>query len=256
MTTDPLRRLQPPRPGQPAYRQIEEQLIELIDDGTLKPGDRVPPERDLAARLSVSRMTLRQALDGLVRRGLVERAGVRGTFVAAPKVDQDLRVLRSYPDELDKQGLPAATQLLAAETAPAPRRVASALSVEPRSAVQRVDRLRLASGEPFVLETAWVPVDVFPDLVASPPQRSLWDALATRGHAVRRAVERLEPVLAGAHEASLLGVAEGSPLMLVERTSYDASDRPVEFAVAVFRGDRARFIVEVSGAAPPADPAH
>ena len=111
---DPLGRLSPPRPGRPAYRQIELQLLDLIVEGALVPGERVPAERDLAVRLGVSRMTLRQALDALVRRGLLERRGGQGTFVAARKVEQDLRVLRSYPDELRGQGVSATTTVLAA----------------------------------------------------------------------------------------------------------------------------------------------
>src|SRR5262249_45925319 len=126
---DALQRLRPPDPGRPAYRQIELQLLDLIGEGALAPGDRGPAERELAVRelamrVGVSRMTLRQALDGLVRRGLLERRGGQGTFVAARKVEQDLRVLRSYPDELRGQGVTETTTVLRSGTVPAPSSVA------------------------------------------------------------------------------------------------------------------------------------
>jgi GntR family transcriptional regulator len=250
---DPISGLRPPVPGGPAYRQIEEQLLDLIEGGVLAPGDRVPAERELAQSLGVSRMTLRHALDGLVRRGLLHRAGGRGTFVAQPKVDQDLRVLRTYPDELRRQGVAETTTLVRSTGVAAPVRVAAALGLARGVEVAEIERLRSAGGSPFVTETSWVPlglVDV--DQLTG----SLWDALALAGRRVVRAVERLEPILAGLAESALLGVAVGAPLMRVERISYDQADRGVEFAVAVFRGDRARFIVEVSGAPEGPDPAH
>jgi GntR family transcriptional regulator len=247
MSRDPLRALAPPRAGRPAYRQIEESLLELIDAGRLAAGDRMPPERDLAARLGVSRMTLRQALDGLVRRGLLVRRGGRGTFVAAPKVEQDLRVLRSYPEELHDQGVATDTRILRFETVPASLRVAAALGVDAGASLHQIERLRRAGGEPLLLESAWVEVERVPDLAREAVARSLWGALAEAGHPVVRAVERLEPVVAGQQEARLLRVAAGSPLMLVQRTAYTTGGRAVEHAVGVFRGDRASFVVEVSG---------
>jgi GntR family transcriptional regulator len=253
---DPLGRLRPPRPGRPAYRQIELQLLDLIAEGALVPGDRVPAERDLAARLAVSRMTLRQALDSLVRRGLLERRGGAGTFVAARKVEQDLRVLRSYPDELRGQGVDATTTVLRRETVPAPSHVAAALGLDRGAPVHQIERLRSAAGSPLLAETVWLPAGVLPDLETAPLDGSLWDALAAAGHRVARAVERLEPVVAGAHEARQLGVEPGAPLMLVERTSFDRDDVAVEHAVGTFRGDRTSFVVEVSGAPDPTDRPH
>ena len=250
---DALQRLRPLDPGRPAYRQIELQLLDLIREGALAPGDRMPAERVLALRVGVSRMTLRQALDGLVRRGLLERRGGQGTFVAARKVEQDLRVLRSYPDELRGQGVRETTTVLRSATVPASSSVAAALGLARRAPVHQIERLRTAASEPLLAETAWLPAALVPEFLAAPLQGSLWDALAAAGHRVARAVEHLEPVLAGPDDVLLLEVEEGAPLMLVERTSYDGAGVAVEHAVSTFRGDRTRFVVEVPGAIDPAD---
>ena len=75
--------------GRPAYQQIESQVTDAIARGTLGPGDRLPPERDLALTLGVSRMTVRQAFDALARKGLVERGVGRGTFVTGCRRHRD-----------------------------------------------------------------------------------------------------------------------------------------------------------------------
>src|SRR3954466_9692618 len=89
----------------PAHVQIEEQLAERIASRELPPGERLPPERELAKGLGVSRMTVRQALGSLAARGLVERGVGRGTFVAQRKLDHDLTRVAGLSERIERQGL-------------------------------------------------------------------------------------------------------------------------------------------------------
>ena len=253
MSGSALPRIRVPVPGRPAYRQIEDELLAMIGDGRLPVGARLPAERELARRLGVSRMTLRAGLDGLARRGLLVRAGGRGTFVAERKVDQDLRSLRTFPDELRLQGHQEHTAVIRDVVVSASARVAGALGLARGEEVRELERLRSSGGVPLVLETAWIALVI---LGSDRLVGSLWEELARRGRAVVRAVERLEPVNASPDEASALGLVAGDALMRVERTSYDHADLPVEHAIALFRGDRTTFVVEVSGAPRRPDPAH
>src|SRR5207249_5112032 len=93
------------RSGPPAYAQIEERLAEAITGGDLGAGDRLPPERLLAERFGVSRMTLRQALDSLEHQGLLVRTRGRkgGTFVAEPKIERDLTTVAGLTQHLRRQ---------------------------------------------------------------------------------------------------------------------------------------------------------
>jgi GntR family transcriptional regulator len=235
------------RPGSPvpAYAQIEDQLAARIASGELAGGERLPPERELAESLGVSRMTVRQALASLAGRGLVERGVGRGTFVARVKLDHDLRQVAGFSELMQRQGVEPGAKLLSAESADAPRDVASALGIEPGSPAYRIQRLRYGAGVPLALEDTWIPAAPFPGLLDLGLTGSLYDVmrdLYERGPV--RAVERLEPVLARAHEAKALDVPEGSPLMLVERTAYAADGTAVEFAHDRHRGDRARFTIQ------------
>src|SRR5215469_1405666 len=108
-------------PGVTVHGQIEDWLADAIAAGQLKPGDQLPTEQDLSAWLGVSRMTLRHALAELAQRGLVTRTVGRsgGTFVAEPKLEQDLTTLAGFSEQLRRHGKVAGARVLAAAQIPA-----------------------------------------------------------------------------------------------------------------------------------------
>ena len=232
----------------PAYQQIEAQILALVEEGTLGAGDRLPPERDLAADLGVSRMTVRQAFDALARRGLVERGVGRGTFVAAPKVDLDHSTrVAGFTEQMEAAGLEPMARILRSEVVGAPPAVAAALGLERGERVSHVERVRSGGGVPLTVEDAWMPDAAFPGLTELDLSGSIYALMREHYHrGPVRAVERLEPVAARAGDARALGVRPRSPLMLVERIAYDANDVAIEYAQDRHRGDRARFVVEVA----------
>jgi len=237
------------QPGITAHAQIEDWLADAIAAGQLTPGDRLPTEQDLAARLGVSRMTLRHALSELAQRGLVTRTVGRGggTFVAEPKLEQDLTTLAGFSEQLRRRGKVAGAQVLAAAEIPASPAAAAALELTEGDPVYDVRRIRLADGKPIVIEHSQFPAALFPDLLDCRLDGSLYDLLAERyGQRPHRARESLEPVVAGVREAEALEVEEGAPLMLVERTAYSLAGQPLEYARDRFRGDRTRVVVWTS----------
>ena len=216
------------------YARIVAQIEQGIANGALAPGDRLPPERELAAAHGVSRMTVRQALQMLESRGLLRRSIGRsgGSFVAQPKLERDLGTFSGLSEQLRRQGVAAGA------------RVVSAQEVDGAIVIVRV---RLADGEPFALERSSFPADRFAGLLDLDLTGSLYDLLAEHfGAAPVRAVERIEPVIADADEAGALGLPAGAPLMLVDRTAYDDDGLVVETARDVFRGDRTRIVAWTS----------
>jgi DNA-binding GntR family transcriptional regulator len=236
------------KPGRgPAHAQIASWLADRIAAGRPARGERLPPERELAERLGVSRMTLRHALAALEQRGLVERRVGRdgGTFVAEPKLE--LVGTSALSDQLRALGLEAGARVLHAEERPAGPDEAVL-----GARVYAIDRVRLADGEPVALERTALAAAEFPGLLEAPLDGSLYDLIRDRYAAVPvRAVERLEPALADAEEAAALGIEAGAPVMRVERVAYGADDRPLERSLDVFRGDRTRVVWESEIAARP-----
>jgi GntR family transcriptional regulator len=236
-------------PGITVHAQIEDWLAGEIAAGALVPGDRLPTEQDLAAWFGVSRMTLRQALAELARRGLVTRTVGRhgGTFVAAPKLEQDLTTLAGFSEQLRRHGMVPGARVLSARARPAGPAAAAALQIGEADEVYEIRRIRLADGRPIVLERSLFPAARFPGMLDSRLDGSLYELLEVRyGLRPHRARECLEPVSAGVREAEALEIAEGAPLMLVERTAYARSGEPLEFARDLFRGDRTRVVMWTS----------
>jgi len=236
-------------PGSTVHAQIEDWLADVIAAGRLAAGERLPPEQDLAAWFGVSRMTLRHALGELVRRGLVTRTVGRtgGTFVAQPKLEQDLTTLAGFSEQLRRAGRVASARVLTAMERRAGPAAAAALGLGEGDGVYEVRRIRLADGRPVVLERSLFPAFRFPDMLRCRLDGSLYELLEVRyGLRPHRAKESLEPVTAGVREAEALDVAEGTPLMLVERTAYARTGEPLEFARDLFRGDRTRVVVWTS----------
>ena len=230
----------------PLHHQVYLDLGSALDSNEWRPGDRLPAERDLAQRYGCSLITVRRALSELAREQRIERTRGRGTFVLHPRMDLNFGGTRSFSDEMQTRGLDPATRLIAARPESAGEAVATALDIELGSPTLYVERLRLAGGEPLLLEQVHLPAERFPGLLASDLEHnSLYDLLVERyGTRIVRAREALEPVLLRTREAQLLDQAPGRPALLVEGVAYAADGRPIEFARSYVRGDRTRYYVE------------
>ena len=216
------------------YMRIVDELEEAIAAGRLAPGDRLPPERELAAEHGVSRMTVRRALETLESRGKLRRTIGRsgGSFVARPKLERDLGSFGGLSEQLRRQGVEAGARVL---------------SAGPVDAAIEIVRVRLADGEPIALERSSFPARRFAALLGLDLTGSLYDLLGAHFDARPvRAVERIEPVTADAETAEVLGVPPGTPLLLVDRIAYDAGGAIVETARDIFRGDRTRIVAWTS----------
>jgi GntR family transcriptional regulator len=230
----------------PAHAQIEQWLMDSIADGELSPGDRLPGERDLAAALGVSRMTLRHALAGLERGGvLVRRPGrTGGAFVAEPKIDCDLTGLAGFTEQMRRAHRQAGARVLTAHTVGAAPAVAAALRMSAGTEVHEIVRIRSANQVALAIEQSFFPAEHFPDLLEHPLTGSLYGLLERHYvHHPHTATEYLEPVTATAEDAAALEIAPGTALMRVERTAGSVAGLPVEYARDLYRADRVRMMI-------------
>ena len=229
----------------PAHQVIRDWLAGLAGS-ELRPGSKLPPERQLAAALGVSRMTLRQALDALAKDGLIIRAvgGKGGSFVAEPRVSVDISHLIGLSAQLLNSAHSVSSRVLAAETLPADATVAEALQLAAGAPVHRVFRLRCASAAPVVLEDSYFPADLLPGFLERDLTGSIYAVMGDGyGLAPFSSVEELDPAIAGEANAKLLEISASAPVLTIRRTALSEDGRPVEYSRDVIRTDRLKIVV-------------
>jgi GntR family transcriptional regulator len=229
-------------PG-PLYQQLHRALRQAIASRRLAPDEALPPERDMAQDLGVSRITVRKALDALADEGLVTRRQGAGTFVAA-RVEKSFSKLSSFTEDMLSRGrLPRSAWLRRTDGAVTPEE-SMILGLSPATPVYRFSRIRFADDSPMALEYSTVPGFCLPTKEAV--ETSLYEALDKHGYRPVRALQRLRAVLFTSEQADLLAVAEGAPGLLIERRGFLRDGRAVEFTQSYYRGDAYDFVAELS----------
>ncbi len=228
----------------PLYRQIKGLLLRSLDEGEWKPGELIPSEIELATRFQVSQGTVRKAVDELAAENLLVRRQGKGTFVATHHEPRaQFRFLRVVPDG----GEPATPQsrFLECRRVRAPADIARLLDLRTGDAAVYLRRLLSFGGDPIVLDEIWLPGALFKGLTAerlSEYRGPLYGLFETEfGTRMIRAEEQLRAVGAERDVAQLLGVAEKSPLLLIERISYSYGDRPVEVRRGLYVTDHYHY---------------
>jgi len=231
--------------GGPLYLQLKRFIEQAVSSGQMSAGDALPSERDLAAKMDVSRVTVRKAVQHLVREGvLVQRHG-SGTYVAAQpnRVEQSLSQLTSFTEDMARRGMVVRSVWLDRGLyAPSPEETVT-LGLSSGDNVARVARLRIAGDTPLAIERAALSSRILPD-----PEfvgTSLYAHLEKSANRPVRAIQRIRAVSLGDDDAALLEVTPGVASLHIERTSYLASGRVVEFTRSIYRGDTYDFVAEL-----------
>ncbi|MFM7144864.1 MAG: GntR family transcriptional regulator [Actinomycetales bacterium] len=237
----------------PTSDQVRLRLLDLVQRGALRPGQRLGAERTLADELGVSRASLRQALGWLEEAGVVRRVPGRsgGIFVTGSKVERDLSRIVGVPMLLRDQGFAAGTRVVSVGVRPAGNQAAEALHISPGSFIVDLVRIRFADQAPISLEQAMLPADRVPDLPAKDLSGSLYELL-DREYGIRpgEAIERIEVTAAGPQEAAILEIAAGQPVLAITRTTTDPQGAVFEYSRDLFRADRTRMLVRTAGSPP------
>lgn len=239
-----------PASSVPLHHQVKGSLRDAIEDERLSADDMIPSERKLSQLYGVNRATVRQAVHELVQEGLLRRVAGIGTFVAGPKVVQVLPTVLGFSARMRKEGHATLNRVLRQEAEPASPSVARRLHLALGAPVMRLVRLRIVDNEPLMIETSFLSLDRFPDVLGDDfAVRSLYDMIGARYRThVYELDQTLEPVLMTEYEAALLDSTAGSPAMLLEVIAFAAEEDPFEFSKAIVRGDKCQYYFRMRSA--------
>ena len=231
--------------SQPLYRQLADILQHMIDSGELAVGQRLPTETNLMGRFGVSRITVRQANELLVRHGKVTAHRGKGTFVAKRVVLHDLDALQGFHAALRSQGIEPQTRLIewAVDAGPLQdqRPAGTDLPV-------RLKRLYSIDGRPFALVVGYLPEAAAALEQAQAESLSAYEILAEfLGVRVARASLAIRSERAPRDVATLLGLKKADMVLVMERLSFSSSDQPCEFMLIYILPERYEFRLKVAG---------
>lgn len=239
--------------GAPLYAQLITTFEAKIGSGEWSIGERLPSERELCEMFSVSRITIRRAMAEAEAKGLVERVHGVGNFVAAPKMRQSLKEVKSFEVSLAEGGLVATTQILTERTEISDFSIAGILNVPVASPVQYLQVRGLGGEVPLVVYDSYFPGDIGEVVLfhahqladAGTPFSTLDIHRADTGEQLTRMEQTLEAVAADQETGHLLGVDPGTPVFRVESVMHSTS-RVLEYRIARYRGDKYKFAIERS----------
>ena len=229
----------------PIYLQIEQLLTEKITNGELAPGDVLPSEPEMTELYGVSRMTIRKAVDYLVRQGVVERQRGRGTFVSQSKMDFKM----SLP--LDKHltssevaeflNAPIRNKLLHLSQEEASSKVAELLNISPGTKVWYMTRLRLIGDIPFVYENTHMIFEPFQDLTEEILNHSKYHYVAELGYTVKGSQKQLRAEIPNLEVRKQLGIHRDEPVLKANSIAYLEGDIPFEVSSIYYNQEYYEF---------------
>ncbi len=227
----------------PLHVQLKELLKQEILNGDIR--QRVPSERELMDRFSVSRSTVRQAISELVREGVLEKIHGKGTFISHRPVEEWLGNISTYNEIVEKMGMKPSTRLLYQGREKNPREISDTLGVDE---FYVIERLRYADEIPIAIERQYYPLEIGLKLAEFDLNTAvLYDILElSLGITLWEAEQIISSALPTREEALHLDIPESACVMVAERIIHDPEGTPVEYLRGVFRADMYAFRINLA----------
>jgi len=220
--------------GIPLYYQLKEYLLKEIGD-QYHPGDLLPSEAEIEKRYGVSRITVRKAIEELSREGIVIKKQGKGTFVQEEKILYDANIIGSLTQRLEAQNHQLQTQSIEYITITEAHHVKQLLQCDTLLCIKRS---RTLDGIPFALMLNYIDPARVPGLQEKINQESLY-AFYKEAYNISfyHAEETVEAKAATKEQAKKLHIAEKTPILCLQRLSYDKKNRPVEYSDIAIKAD-------------------
>jgi GntR family transcriptional regulator len=236
-----------PQSSEPLYEQIRRSILDFIEINDLQPGSILPSERELSEVFSVSRLTIRKAIEELIRLGVVFSRPGKGTFIGQPKIQQRLLVVTNFTDAILKLGHIPGAKILEKEIIKASGKICQKMGVTEGTPLLHMRRLRFVDEIPFSIQSIYLNCELLPGIDQLVEKSSLYSLIEEKyGIKLSKTKAILEAVVADYTCASLLWVKPNTPLFIMSGAVSDSQGRVIELFKCLYRGDRMRFETESS----------
>jgi GntR family transcriptional regulator len=229
------------------YHSLGQIIRSKIQSEEWRAGQQIPSEREMMKIFNISRSTVRQGIENLVKEGILHRIQGIGTFISPPKVEGGVLRLMEFSDLIRQNGLKPGVRLIGKNNIAPPANIKKNLAMGEGETVTWLQRLLLVNQTPILIETSYFATARFPDLLQNydgTEDPRLYIHLKN-GVKVTRAREIFEPVILEDPEADLLGTRGGFPALWVEHLAFDSLEEPVFYLTSLLRGDRCRFYTDL-----------
>lgn len=232
----------------PLHKKIQKDLLDKIKSGEYAENETIPTEMELAGMYSVSRPTVRQAVQSLVNKGYLEKRKKRGTVVKKPKIQQEFtHVIESFDSEMNRKGILPKTKILKFTQIKANEEVAENLDLKRGESVYKLIRLRYAEEKPIVLVTSYIPCRLFPEFQKVDfTSELLYTTFEKWDHPIRSVSRKLEVIKADETTSDLLDIEEDDPVFYFHTRGFSDNHLPVEYSISKYSGDINYFVFELT----------
>lgn len=231
-------------PTMNTYQELKKLIQHDIENGTLRPGDRLPSERQLSALHGLSRMTVRRALTELAAAGALYKHQGRGTFVSARKMQQ--RNIASFSQTVRQKGYIPSTKVIAFAAGKPGKDIADRLMLQDTD-VYRAMRIRSADATPIAVEEVFIPFPVCPGLSRGDLETSLYQLIGEAyGHKIGSVDSTVSALHPSAQQQAHLGISRHTPVLKVDSLYFSASGAVLYYERAVYRSDMYEYTIRIS----------
>ena len=230
----------------PLYLQLRNEIRRKIETGEYPPGTAIPSEKQLAEHYGVHRLSVRIALDALLREGLLKSSQGKGVYVCGPKTRRSPQtVLSGFRHGLEEHEKDAETRLLVKAERSAGPYYAKLLQINPEDSIWYIRRIDSISGQAVALEDIYITASKLPELPDIDLQMfSLYDAFYWSGIHVSQGKQTLCITRLDAATARLLGLKAKQPVMQESYLIQDEAGEPVAFSRCYIRAEKAEYTIQ------------
>ncbi|AFL99149.1 MULTISPECIES: GntR family transcriptional regulator [Desulfitobacterium] len=235
----------------PLYIQLKNLITQKIKDGEFLPGEKLRSERELCELYDVSRITVRQAMNELEKEGLIFKTHGKGTFVAEPKVEQELFTITPFQNSLLMKGLKPNTKIMEYLVLPNSYEISLILNVPLVEHIFQLKLLGLNEDNPMAFYNSYFSIELGQKMlelaVSASSRHESFTTLDLYKNIpeinLRTISQTIEASIADSYIASILEVKKGSPIFIVQSVIYSDQNQPLEKKTAIYRGDKYKFSV-------------